>query len=123
MQITLHTVKQLLTVSAPFLTHSVMDLQQSGAHLSPILHIYTKKNIDIVHFLSGSLSTQYRNKKMYFFLRNNLKTCFPGIINATWNYHESGHGKGTPDCIGGTCKRNADRVVAQETATKFVPTL
>ncbi|KAK0158077.1 hypothetical protein PV327_011156 [Microctonus hyperodae] len=35
----------------------------------------------------------------------------PGIENITWNYTESGHGKGAPDGIGATCKRTADFVV------------
>lgn len=30
---------------------------------------------------------------------------------ATWNFHESGHGKGAPDGVGGTLKRTANRKV------------
>lgn len=35
----------------------------------------------------------------------------PAIESFTWNYTESGHGKGAPDGIGATCKRTADFVV------------
>lgn len=31
----------------------------------------------------------------------------------TWNYSESGHGKGAPDGVGGTLKRTADRLIAE----------
>lgn len=33
--------------------------------------------------------------------------------NLTWNYSESGHGKGAPDGVGGTWKRTADQLVAK----------
>nr|CAI5840307.1 unnamed protein product [Callosobruchus analis] len=121
-QITLHTVVVYLkgsngkTVVNSFYTLSEsLDHGPSAvwAHLSPILKIYLKKNIDTIHFLSDSPSTQYRNKQMFSFLASYLQTCFPGIKSATWNYHESGHGKGAPDGIGGTCKRNADRIVGE----------
>lgn len=35
----------------------------------------------------------------------------PDIVNFTWNYTESGHGKSAPDGIGATCKKTADSVV------------
>lgn len=31
----------------------------------------------------------------------------------TWNYSESGHGKGAPDGVGGTLKRTADQLIAE----------
>jgi hypothetical protein len=31
-----------------------------------------------------------------------------GFEGACWNFHESGHGKGTPDAVGGSLKRTAD---------------
>lgn len=53
--------------------------------------------------------------------RHNIvtKPCFtfllfyPKLINVTYNYSETGHGKGALDGIGGVCKRTADRVVGQ----------
>jgi len=35
-----------------------------------------------------------------------------GFKLATWNFHESGHGKGVPDAIGATAKRLADNIVS-----------
>lgn len=35
----------------------------------------------------------------------------PQLERITWNYSESGHGKGAPDGIGATLKRTADRMV------------
>lgn len=32
-------------------------------------------------------------------------------IQATWNFHESGHGKGVPDGVGGALKRAAKNLV------------
>ena len=34
-----------------------------------------------------------------------------GICKATWNFHESGHGKGVPDSVGGALKRTANNLV------------
>ena len=46
-----------------------------------------------------------------------------GFKGACWNFHESGHGKGIPDAVGGSLKRTADtRVRCGEdvtSATKF----
>lgn len=49
---------------------------------------------------------------MFFYLLCKLTETYPNICDFTWNYHESGHGKGAPDGIGGTCKRIADKIVA-----------
>lgn len=37
--------------------------------------------------------------------------------NLTWNYSESGHGKGAPDGVGGILKRTADQLVAGNLAS------
>jgi len=62
-----------------------------------------------IHFLSDSPSTQYRNKTMFAIIGKEL----PKVNVITWNYSESGHGKGAPDEVGGIIKRIADRCVAQ----------
>lgn len=46
-------------------------------------------------------------------LDRKLKDFYPTIKNYTWNYHESGHGKGAPGGIEATCKRTGDRIVAE----------
>jgi len=50
---------------------------------------------------------------MFWILQYKLLAEFPSINLATWNYHESGHGKGAPDGIGAVVKRTADGEIAQ----------
>ncbi|CAH1968741.1 unnamed protein product [Acanthoscelides obtectus] len=83
------------------------------AHLFPLIKLYIDNGVKLLHFLSDSPSTQYRNKKMFAFITNGIYSYFPELQSVTWNYHEAGHGKGAPDGIGGVCKRTADRIVAQ----------
>ncbi|CAG9792710.1 unnamed protein product [Diatraea saccharalis] len=50
-------------------------------------------------------------KKKFFFLLNFYTTKL-GIDICTWNFSESGHGKGVADGIGGSVKRTLDKQVA-----------
>ncbi|CAH1973415.1 unnamed protein product [Acanthoscelides obtectus] len=50
---------------------------------------------------------------MFYFLANKLHHLYPKIKECSWNYWESGHGKGAPDGVGGVTKRTADRLVAE----------
>lgn len=117
-QITLHTVVVYLKIEDDIKCKSFCTISDSllhnvaaiWAHLYPILKSLPD-NINVFHFLSDSPATQYRNKCMFYFLRNHLKEIYP-INYFTWNYSETGHGKGAPDGIGGVCKRIADREVA-----------
>lgn len=52
--------------------------------------------------------TQYRQKGIFFFLSQEMSD---RGIQATWNFHESGHGKGVPDGVGGALKRAANNLV------------
>lgn len=81
------------------------------AHLRPIFD--RLKHIDTFHFLSDSPSTQYRNKKIFYFLAGHMKYFIPRISALTWNFSEAGHGKGALDGIGAVLKRTADRLVAE----------
>lgn len=84
------------------------------AHLHPVFE-FLKLNVPkvkVIHFLSDSPSTQYRNKTLFYLLAHALTPILP-VETATWNYTAAGHGKGAPDGIGGTLKRCADKVVAQ----------
>lgn len=86
------------------------------AHLKPIL-IYAKavvQEIKIIHFLSDSPTTQYRNRTIFHLISNYLGK-FMGTKAITWNYSECGHGKGAPDGIGGYLKRTANQLVAEGT--------
>lgn len=124
-QITLHTVvvytkcengtpkvESFCTLSESLL-HNVFAI---WTHLQPILdRIALTTKATNIHFLSDGPATQYRNKTMFYFLANELREFYPQMKSFTWNYSESGHGKGAPDGIGGTVKRTADRLVAQGT--------
>lgn len=65
---------------------------------------------ETVHFLSDSPSSQYRNK-FIFYLITKFQDMNQNISKVTWNYQESGHGKGAPDGIGAVVKRTADNFV------------
>ncbi|XP_063219235.1 uncharacterized protein LOC134529268 [Bacillus rossius redtenbacheri] len=84
------------------------------AHLQPIFTEIKQLVLSItsLHFLSDGPSTQYRNRKM-FALSTYIASCFPVAESITWNYSESGHGKGAPDGLGGTLKHTAEYLVAQ----------
>lgn len=89
-------------------THSPASI---WAHLQPIFESLLPQ-ITCIHFVSDGPVTQYRNKTMFNILATKLHLAVPNIEKFTWNFSESGHGKGTPDGIGATCKRTADAVVA-----------
>nr|CAH7730600.1 unnamed protein product [Callosobruchus chinensis] len=120
-QVTLHTVVVYSKAGSDTVPKSYCTLSESlyhgpaaiWAHLNPIVKEYTQNDVDVIHFLSDSPATQYRNKQMFSFITNQLMEHFPKVKRISWNYHEAGHGKGAPDGIGGVCKRTADRVVAQ----------
>lgn len=83
------------------------------AHLQPVLNMISEKypEVHVVHFLSDGPTSQYRNRtNMYLFSQ---LSSFGPFECGTWNYSESGHGKGAADGIGGSLKRMADRLVAQ----------
>nr|CAH7719872.1 unnamed protein product [Callosobruchus chinensis] len=113
-QLSLHTVVVYLrNVIIPFCTVSENIAHSPAAiwtHLRPIFKTLPQ-GIKRVHFLSDGPVTQYRNKTMFFIMATKLSEEFPDIENLTWNYTESGHGKGAPDGIGATVKRTADFVV------------
>lgn len=84
------------------------------AHLQPVINFLKQSvtQIRMIHFLSDSPTTQYRNKTIFYLIAHALQHSVPVSV-ATWNYMEAGHGKGAPDGIGGCLKRTADRIVAQ----------
>lgn len=121
-QISLHTVivyfkseDKVMSKSFCTLSKSLRhDVSAIWAHLMPILS-YTSEvhNADTLIFVSDSPATQYRNKTMFYFLGNKLRHFYPKLKDCSWNYWESGHGKGAPDGIGGVTKRTADRLVGE----------
>lgn len=110
-QLSLHTVVVYLQNSILSFCTVSENISHSPAaiwtHLRPIFRALPC-DIKRVHFLSDGPVTQYRNKTMFFIMATKLSEEIPNIENFTWNYTESGHGKGAPDGIGATCKRTAD---------------
>lgn len=85
------------------------------AHLNPILKMIINDNpgLDTIHFFSDGPTSQYRNRFNLYLLLQQTNKYFPTIRFISWNYSESGHGKGAMDGVGGSLKRNADRFVRQ----------
>lgn len=65
-----------------------------------------------INMLSDGPVTQYKNKKMIYFILHNIPKLFPQFLNFTWNYSVAGHGKGAADGIGAALKRTADQLIA-----------
>ncbi|VEN58568.1 unnamed protein product, partial [Callosobruchus maculatus] len=59
------------------------------AHLAPIFNFYPNKGIEIIHFLSDSPSTQYRNKSIFSFITNHMATYFEGLNHADVNVFQT----------------------------------
>jgi len=119
-QIALHTGVYYIGANSSSHTFcSVSDsLQHAPAaiwtHLTPVLDDVIRNNgpMDCVHIFSDRPSAQYRQKLNFFIMSNVLHS--KGIPRATWNFFESGHGKGITDGVGAAVKRAADRrVLAQ----------
>lgn len=118
-QIALHTgvayskdFKEAFATMSPVLDHNAAAIM---AHLKPILeHLITlRPEVEHLYFLSDSVSSQYRNKSVFFLMATRIPQLFPQLKSVTWNYSESGHGKNAADGVGGTLKRIADDAVAQ----------
>ncbi|KAF2898047.1 hypothetical protein ILUMI_08128 [Ignelater luminosus] len=97
----------VIVVWEPNISHSPPVIL---VHLQPIFKALPS-GIKHVHFLIDGPVTQYCNKTMFYIMALKLSEQISGVEKFTWNYTESGHGKGAPDGVGATCKRTADFVV------------
>lgn len=92
------------------------------AHLEPVTKFIRDMvpNLKTIHFLSDGAPTQYKNKTMFQLFGSVIPTMLNNVAlkKMTWNYSESGHGKGAPDGVGACLKRTVDRMVAN---SKDVP--
>jgi hypothetical protein len=81
------------------------------AHLTPVLRDLKVGHPQItdIHFFSDGSTTQYRNKLNFYLFSTVLHKM--GFEFGSWNFFESGHGKGAPDAIGGSVKRQANNLV------------
>lgn len=53
---------------------------------------------------------------MFYLMISRIIPLFPNLLEFSWNYSESGHGKGAPDGVGAVIKRSCDRVIASGAA-------
>lgn len=113
-QITLHTgMFYCSSFSKGFVTAS-QSLQHDAsaviAHLFKILDhfLVLLPKVQIIHFKSDGPSAQYKNKFLFFLITQVLTKRYPQISKISYNYSESGHGKGPADGIGAAVKRIAD---------------
>lgn len=91
------------------------DASAIYAHLMCVLGKFVKDHpIRVLHMLSDGQSNQYRNKKMMYLFSQHLVNIL-AVTSATWNFSETGHGKGAPNGVGAVLKRKADNLVAQGT--------
>ena len=68
----------------------------------------TMPDISTIHLVTDSPSSQYRNR---YAVQMILKSPTSLNLITTWNWLESGHGKGPCDGVGGGMKKLADRLV------------
>ena len=116
-QISLHTgVYFVGPEGVPKTFCSVSDSNNHGpaaiwTHLDPILDCIQKENpqVNTMHFFSDGPTTQYKQELNFYLFSNNIEE--RGLKFSTWNFFESGHGKGIPDGVGATIKRTADAAV------------
>lgn len=118
-QITLHTgisyngidskVESFCTVSES-MDHSTSAV---WAYFNPVLDEMQRENesLETLHIFSDGPATQYKQKGNFY--RFSTQLAKRGTKYATWNFHESGHGKGAPHGIRGVLKRTANAKVLQ----------
>lgn len=81
------------------------------AHLHPVLKSLRQRGVTTLHIFSDGACGQYKNRRNFFLL-----CYFANLLQfqtVTWNFWESGHGKGPSDGVGAVCKTKADRQVAK----------
>ena len=66
-------------------------------------------NLSCIHYISDSPASQYRNKSIVKFIAHH-QNLFDNIT-CSWEYLETGHGKGPCDGIGGSVKKLAETAV------------
>ncbi|CAG5034023.1 unnamed protein product [Parnassius apollo] len=119
-QVSLHTVVAYLKEGRETVNHCLCTVSECTRHDSPAVWAHLQKALQFVfekcpyittaHILTDSPTSQYRNKQIFYILTQ-LRDTFPSLKLVTWNYQESGHGKGAPDGIGAVVKRTADHQV------------
>ena len=68
------------------------------------------KNLNLIHYLTDSPTSQYRNKTIFQLISHHYEEFG---LSARWDYLEAGHGKGPCDGLGAAVKRAADYCVSR----------
>lgn len=120
-QLSLHTGVLYYRVESTLKTESFTTVSENldhqchavWGHLIPILRQFVDKHpqIDTIHFFSDGPTSQYKNRFNLYLLVTILPEIVPNFKYTTWNFSESGHGKGPMDGVGGSLKRQADDFV------------
>ena len=102
---------------------SFVGISPEKAHNAPTTFAFLKKliplvkellpELECVHYISDSPTSQYRNKSIAKVIANHVQY-FPGI-RGTWDYLQVGHGKSACDGVGGSIKKSADIAVKRNT--------
>ena len=92
------------------------DAAAVWAHLKPIFELIfsTVKKVLVLHIQSDGPSTQYKNKTNFFLFKHHCSAL--GLLHATYNFSEPGHGKSVADGNGGSVKNTCDRAVGRGTS-------
>lgn len=80
------------------------------AHLKLLFQKFKNSGIKKLHIFTDGPSGQYKNKTCFFLIIYFTKEF--GFEIVTWNFWESGHGKGPVDAVGATTKNKADQKVS-----------
>ena len=98
---------QSIVVISNELAHNSSTVLAFLDHVMPDLKRFVP-GLKRIHYWTDSPTSQYRNKTIFDVVARHEEIY--GVA-ATWNYFESGHGKGPCDGLGGITKRMADEAV------------
>jgi hypothetical protein len=126
-QITIHPmVVHYMSPSGNLQHQSFVGVSDEMSHTAPTAMGFISKliprvqmflpNLKTIHYVTDSPSSQYRNKSIIKLL--SIHAAEFGGIEATWEYLESGHGKGACDGVGGAIKKTAETAVKKGSIIK-----
>lgn len=96
--------------------YSFVVISECLTHDAVAVYLFIKKlinflkskieNISKIYYVTDGAASQYKNKKNF---KNVIKHYDDFGIECEWHFHDTSHGKGPCDGIGGTVKRKAAR--------------
>jgi hypothetical protein len=119
-QITLHPmVIHFRDVSGSLVHRSYVGISGYNNHSASTTLAFIQKlipellkllpNLNTIHYITDSPASQYRNKSIVKLIANHERL-FSGV-KCTWEFLETGHGKGPCDGVGGAVKKTAETAV------------